>query len=263
VAQSAPRQNNAIEKIMLSSAGYVHQPSDPQIDELASVVAAALKPLLGVAMSGNVHGIRRVVELASGVAAEATMLACMHQEAANRVARERTTWPLNVSADPVERRRALRLVTGARALPLGQPEVAQPAAKKGLNFSSPANAAVLVAMKAIQIERAFRVPSELFPTLQPAWSVAAAQLPDLDATASVTERWFEVIWMYVCQRHDGAPETSALRRILPDEARAGATGAPDPAKRAALRQLLRATFERLLSAPPRRRGARRAARKGR
>jgi hypothetical protein len=148
-----------------------------------------LSPLLGVAMSGNVHAIRKVTELSSNLCAETTTLACMHQEAADSVARERTTWPLNISHDPKERRRTLRLVNGPRRLPLGNPSGQPTAARKAGGFSSPANAAVLVALKAIEIERSFRIPSEVFPPLQPKWSAAAARLPDLQP--STAGAWFK------------------------------------------------------------------------
>ncbi|HEY0944622.1 MAG TPA: hypothetical protein VGD81_05115 [Opitutaceae bacterium] len=235
--------NHPIEKIVLRSAGLTRQPTDAQIDEIAATVAKTLSPLLGVAMSGNVHAIRKVTELASNLCAETTTLACMHQEAADTVARERTTWPLNLSHDPKERRRTLRLVTGARRLPLGNPpSQPAPAARKTGGFSSPANAAVLVALKAIEIERSFRIPSELFPTLQPKWSAAAAGLPDLQA--STAGAWFKVIWLYICDRHAGAPENSELRRLVESTA-SPLSPAAEPNARAALRQVLKRAFLRL------------------
>jgi hypothetical protein len=193
-------------------------------------------------MSGNVHAIRKVTELAAHLCAETTTLACMHQEAANTVARERTTWPLAVSHDPRERRRALRLVTGPRRLPLGVPAAPPAAPRKPGGFSSPAGAALLVALKAIEIERSFRIPSELFPTLQPRWSAAAARLPELQPATA--EAWFKVIWMYICERHDGAPEKSELRQL------AGSGAAPTAAEaapevRAAIHAHLEQAFLRL------------------
>jgi hypothetical protein len=239
---AANDREHPLEKILLRSAGLTRQPTDGQIDEIAATIVHALSPLLGVAMSGNVHAIRKVTELASHLCAETTTLACMHQEAADIVARERTTWPLNLSHDPKERRRAMRLVNGPRRLPLGNPPIQPIAARKAGGFSNPVNAAVLVALKAIEIERSFRIPSELFPTLQPTWSAAAACLPDLQpATAGA---WFKVIWMYICDRHAGAPEKSALRRL------AESTGSPltsiaEPDVRAALRKALERAFLRL------------------
>lgn len=239
---AASDREHPIEKIVLRSAGLTRQPTDRQLDELAATIANALGPLLGVAMSGNVQAIRKVTELAAHLCAETTTLACMHQEAANIVARERTTWPLNLSHDPKERRRTLRLVTGPRRLPLGNPARQPIAARKAGGFSSPANAAVLVALKAIEIERSFRIPSELFPALQPNWSAAAARLPDLQPTTAGA--WFKVIWMYICDRHAGAPEKSELRKL------AGATDAPlaatgDSDVRASLRKILEQAFLRL------------------
>ena len=204
--QAANDLNHPIEKIVLRSAGLVRQPTAAQLDDMTATATAALAPLVGVAMSGNVDAIRKVTELASNLCAETTTLACMHQEAANTVARERTTWPLNLSHDPQERRRALRLLTGPRRLPLGNPMRAPTVARKAAGFSSPVNAAVLVALKAIEIERSFRIPSELFPTLQPRWSAAAARLPELQPDSA--EAWFKVLWMYICERHAGSPEIS-------------------------------------------------------
>lgn len=240
---------------MLSSAGFAKQPTDAHVDALAAATLEAVKPLLGIAMSGNVHAIRRVTELAANLSAEAMTLACMHQEAANLVARERTTWPLNISHDPVERRRALRLVTGPRKLPLGGTAPSPRPAPKPSSFTTPAKAAVLVALKAIEIERAFRVPSELFPVLQPDWSVAAAQLPDLDGTHGVAEQWFEVIWLYLCHRHRGAPEKSALRKLGEYELQPKlGPGAHDTAGvRASIQQALQRAFQRLLVKPTKRR----------
>jgi hypothetical protein len=242
VGQGGHRPNHPIEKIMLSSAGFTRQPTDVQVDAMAATIADALKPLLGIAMSGNVHAIRRAAELAGNLCAEMTMLACMHQDAANQVARERTTWPLNVPGDPHERRRTLRLLNGPRRLPLGETNPPPTPQTKPSGFSAPASTAVLMAIKAIEIERAFRVPSELFPVLQPEWSVAAAQLPDLDATASTADRWFDVIWLYVCQRHRGTPERSALRKLAESDAR------PDSADaiRQAIKHALREAFLRML-----------------
>lgn len=211
--QAAGDRNHPIEKIVLRSAGLTRQPTDAQLDQIAAAASVALSPLLSVAMSGNVHAIRKVTELAAQLCAETTALACMHQQAADTVARERTAWPLNLSHDPKERRRTLKLVTGPRRLPLGNPAppVPKPARKAG-GLSNPANAALLVALKAIEIERAYRIPSELFPTLQPKWSTAAAELPDLQPATA--EAWFEVIWLYLCDRHDGAPEKSELRKLV-------------------------------------------------
>ncbi len=254
---SASDLNHPIEKILLRSAGLARQPTPAQLDEMAAAAAAALAPLVSVAMSGNVHAIRKVTELAAHLCAETTTLACMHQEAANTVARERTTWPLAVSHDPRERRRALRLVTGPRRLPLGVPAAPPAAARKAGGFSSPAGAALLVALKAIEIERSFRIPTELFPTLQPRWSAAAARLPDLQPATA--EAWFKVIWMYICERHDGAPEKSELRRLVsvPD----ALPGSPaDSDVRAALHATLERAFLQLASGRDRRgRRARRGA----
>jgi hypothetical protein len=206
-------RNRSIEKIVLRSAGLTRQPTDGHIDEIAATATNVLNPLLGVAMSGNVHAIRKLTELAANLCAETTTLACMHQEAADIVARERSTWPLNIPHDSKQRRRTLRLVNGPRRLPLGNPALQPTATRKARGFSGPANAAVLVALKAIELERSFRIPSELFPLLQPNWSAAAARLPDLQS--STAGAWFKVIWMYICDRHGGAPEKSELRRVAP------------------------------------------------
>lgn len=242
VGQGTDRRSNPIEKIMLTAAGLSRQPTEGQVDALAAAVNEALQPLLGVAMSGNVNAIRHLTHISSHLCAEALMLACMHQEAANTVARERTTWPLNVPADPQERRRALRLVTGPRRLPLGAKTTADPDDRRVYNLAAPANAAVLMALKAIEIERSFRVPSELFPTLQPDWSFAAAQLPEL--APATAEAWFAVIWLYVCQRYEGAPEQSSLRKLVEPDPRRHPVA--DAAARQALRHTLRASFLRML-----------------
>lgn len=247
IEQSTQRPNDPIEKIMLSSAGYAKQPRAAEIDALSAAVAEAAKPLLGLAMSGNVHAIRRVTDVASNLCSEAMMLACMHQDAANAVARDRTSWPLNISTDPAERRRALRLITGARRLPLSEAAPKLRKINRAPGFTSPANAAVLVAMKAIQIERAFRVPSEFFPVLQPEWSSAAARLPDFDGTNAVADQWFNVIWMYLCHRHGGEPENSALRKLAArDAAPARANAAHEPLLRAEIRLSVRKAFDRLV-----------------
>jgi hypothetical protein len=233
-----------IEQIVLRSAGLTRQPTDGQIDQMAASAIATLNPLLSTAMSGNVHAIRKVAELASHLCAETTTLACMHQQAADTVARERTTWPLALSHDPKARRRTLRLLTGPRRLPLGNPP--RPAAvttKKTAGFSSPTNSALLVALKAIEIERSFRIPSELFPSLQPGWSAAAGRLMDLDL--STADVWFEVIWMYICDRHGGTPEKSELRRLagVKEPSTAPVT---DPSLRASLRRTLEEAFFQLV-----------------
>ena len=214
--QTSTDREHPIERLVLRSAGLTRQPTDAHIDELAKVVGRGLAPLLDIAMSGNVHAIRRVTELASQLCAETTTLACMHQAAADVVARERTTWPLDISYEANVRRRSLRLVNGPRRLPLGNPPPAsvKPVARTR-GYASPARAAVLVALKAIEIERSFRIPSELFPSLQPPWSAAAASLPELQPDTA--EAWFKVIWQYVCDRHGGAPEQSELRRLVKAE----------------------------------------------
>lgn len=238
--QAAGDRNHPIEKIVLRSAGLTRQPADTQLDQMAAAASAALSPLLSVAMSGNVHAIRKVTELAAQLCAETTALACMHQQAADTVARERTAWPLNLSHDAKERRRALKLVTGPRRLPLGNPAPPSPnSARKPSGLSNPANAALLVALKAIEIERAYRIPSELFPTLQPKWSTAAAELPDLQP--GTAEAWFEVIWLYLCDRHDGAPEKSELRELVTEAAAAS----EDATIRSALQRTLRDVFLRM------------------
>ena len=242
LGDAASDRNRPIEKIVLRSAGLTRQPTDGQIDEIAATAANVLRPLLGIAMSGNVHAIRKVTELASNLCAETTTLACMHQEAADIVARERSTWPLNISHDPKERRRTLRLVNGPRRLPLGNPPSRPTAARKASGFSSPANAAVLVALKAIEIERSFRIPSELFPLLQPNWSAAAARLPDLQPSTAAA--WFKVIWMYICDRHAGAPEKSELRRLA-ESTESSLTPDAEPNVRATLRNVLKRAFLRL------------------
>lgn len=238
--QAAGDRNHPIEKIVLRSAGLTRQPTDAQLDQMGAAVTAALNPLFSVAMSGNVHAIRKVTELAAHLCAETTALACMHQQAADTVARERTAWPVNISHDAKERRRALKLITGPRRLPLGNPTPLPPKpARKSSGLSNPANAALLVALKAIEIERAYRIPSELFPTLQPRWSTAAAELPDLrPATA---EAWFEVIWLYLCDRHNGAPEKSELRKLVTEDAAAS----EDATIRSALQRTLRDAFLRV------------------
>jgi hypothetical protein len=238
----ASDRNRPIEKIVLRSAGLTRQPTDGQIDDIAATAANVLSPLLGIAMSGNVHAIRKITELASNLCTETTTLACMHQEAADLVARERSTWPLNVSHDAKERRRTLRLVNGPRRLPLGNPPSQPTATRRAGGFSNPANAAVLVALKAIEIERSFRIPSELFPLLQPNWSAAASRLPDLQP--STAGAWFKVIWMYICDRHAGAPEKSELRRLADSKQPLPSTGA-EPNLRATLRQVLKRAFLRL------------------
>jgi hypothetical protein len=235
---AASDRNHPIEKMVLRSVGLTQQPTDSQIDEITAAIGTALSPLLAVAMSGNIHAIRKVTELASTLCAETTTLTCMHQAAADTVARERTTWPLNLSHDAKERRRTLRLVTGSRRLPLGNPPQPAAASPSSSGFSHPATAAVLVAIKAIEIERSFRIPSELFPSLQPAWSAEAAALPEL--TPSSAPAWFRVIWQYICDRHAGAPERSELRRLL-----AATETQSDAAARAALRQTLEAAFHQL------------------
>lgn len=251
---AASDRSHPIEKIVLRSAGLTRQPTEGEIDEIVAKITHVLNPLLGVAMSGNVHAIRKVTELASNLCAETTTLACMHQEAADTVARERTTWPLNLSHDPKERRRTLRLVTGPRRLPLGNPPRPPAVARKAGGFSNPANAALLVALKAIEIERSFRIPSELFPTLQPKWSAAAARLPDLQP--STADAWFKVIWMYICDRHAGAPEKSELRRLA-EATGASVTATADSDVRAALRDVLEQAFLQLVRG--RARGKRRGA----
>lgn len=248
---AASDRSHPIEKLVLRSAGLARQPTDGQLDELVAEISRQLGPLLAAAMAGNVHALRKVTELAATLCAETTTLACLHQDQADLVARERTSWPLNLSHDPKERRRALRLVTGPRRLPLGNPPRQTTVVRKAGGFSHPANAAVLVALKAIEIERSFRLPSELFPTLQPNWSAAAARLPDLHP--GTAEAWFRVIWLYVCERHAGAPERSALRRLV---APADAPGAPggDAAVRAGLRAILEQAFFRLAQGREQRRG---------
>jgi hypothetical protein len=247
---TASGREHPIEKLVLGSAGFTRQPGDKQIDEMAATVANALGPLLRVAMSGNVQAIRKATELAANLCAETTTLACMHQDAANVVARERTTWPLNISHDSKERRRSLRLVTGPRRLPLGNPPSAAAMDTKPATFSSPAMATVLVALKAIEIERSFRIPSELFPPLQPKWSAAAAELPDLQPATA--DAWFKVIWMYVCDRHGGAPEKSELRRLAESSASSSGSAA-ELGERAALRHVLEQAFLRLAHGRSRRR----------
>lgn len=239
---AAPEQEHPLEKLVLKSAGLARQPTAKEIEHLSAGVSAALSPLLSIATSGNVHAIRTVTELASHLCAETTSLACLHQDAANTVARERTTWPLNLSHDAKERRRALRLITGPRRLPLGDPPRPPAASRKSGGFSSPATAAVLVALKAIEIERSFRIPSELFPTLQPKWSAAAARLPEL-RTETAAE-WFNVIWIYICERHGGAPEKSELQRIVKPRSSVS-PGTSDAEIRSALRAVLEETFLRL------------------
>jgi len=240
---AAGNRNNPIEKIVLKSAGLTRQPTDAQIDEMAGAAARVMTPLLGIAMSGNVRALLKVTELASNLCAETTALACMHQRAANIVARERTTWPLNISHDPKERRRTLRLVNGPRRLPLGNPP-SQPiaAGRKAGDFSNPASATVLVALKAIEIERSFRIPSELFPPLQPKWSAAAARLPELQPESAGA--WFNVIWLYVCDRHAGAPEKSKLRHLV-EPTESPLTSPVDANVRAAIRKVLERVFLRL------------------
>ena len=240
--QAASEREHPLEQIVLRSAGLNRQPTDAQIDDVAAAVARALNPLLGVAMSGNVHGIRKVLELASVLCAEATSLACMHQTTADIVAHERTTWPLNISHDAKERRRTLRLITGPRRLPLGKPSPQPIAPRKTTGFSNPASAAVLVALKAIEIERSFRIPSELFPSLQPKWSAAAVSLPDLEP--STAGAWFNVIWMYICDRNAGAPEKSELRRLAETHQPPSDSDTPRNV-RANLREALEKTFLRL------------------
>jgi hypothetical protein len=237
-------RKHPIEQIVLKSAGLTRQPTDAQIDDMAAAAANVMKPLLTIAMSGNVRAILKVTELASNLCAETTTLACMHQRAANIVARERTTWPLNISPDPKERRRTLRLVNGPRRLPLGNPPKHSSAAKQPGGFSSPATSAVLVALKAIEIERSFRIPSELFPPLQPKWSEAAARLPDLQPATA--DAWFNVLWLYICDRHRGAPEKSKLRRLV-ESTESPPTSAAEPNVRAAIRKVLERAFLRLAS----------------
>ena len=240
--QSASNRLHPLEQIVLRSAGLTRHPQDAEIDAMTAAAAKLLSPLIGIAMSGNVHAIRKVTELASNLCNETTALACMHHDAADIVARERTTWPLNISHDDKERRRTLRLISGARRLPLGDPPRLPLISRKSGGFSNPAKSAVLVAVKAIEIERSFRIPSELFPTLQPKWSAAAANLPDLQpATAGA---WFNVIWMYVCDRHAGAPEKSALRRLV-SPTDSPLSSAPEPNGRAALRDTLKQAFLQL------------------
>jgi hypothetical protein len=241
-----------IETIVLRSAGLTRQPLDAEIDEMAARISQNLSPLLGIAMSGNVHAIRAVTELAANLCAETTTLACMHQEAADTVARERTTWPLALSHDRKERRRTMRLLNGPRRLPLGNPPRPLPTTRKPRGFSSPAHAALLVALKAIEIERAFRIPSELFPPLQPKWSAAAARLPDLQP--STAGAWFKVIWMYICERHGGAPEKSELGRLV-TSVEAPSHADAEPNARGLLRDVLRDAFFRLVRG--RHRGGRR------
>lgn len=240
---SANDSDHPIEQIVLRSAGLTRQPTAAQIDQMAASASSVLSPLLSTAMSGNVQAIRKIAELAAHLCAETTTLACMHQQAADTVARERTTWPLALSHDPKERRRTLRLLTGPRRLPLGNPAQPTPAMRKAGGFSSPANAALLVVLKAIEIERSFRIPSELFPALQPKWSAAAERLPDLEATT--VSAWFEVIWMYICERHGGAPEKSELRRLI-NVAQPVEAPSADPALRATLRQSLEEAFAQLV-----------------
>ncbi len=245
-------RSHPIEKLVLRSAGLTRHPSDGQLDEIAGAISRQIEPLLGAALAGNVHALRKVTDLAAALCAETTTLACLHHDAADTVARERTSWPLNFPRDARERRRALRLVTGPRRLPLCNPPLEPVVARKTGGFTDPANAAVLVALKAIEIERSFRIPAELFPTLQPGWSAAAARLPDL-APASA-EAWFRVIWLYVCERHAGAPERSVLRRLVAPE-RPSEPPAPDTELRAALRLVLAEAFFRLAKGRERKRRA--------
>lgn len=245
--QAGTRRDHPIEKIVLRSAGLTRQPSAGLIDEMAATIVNGLGPLLGIAMSGNVHAIRKLTELAADLCAETTALACMHQEAADSVARERTTWPLALSHNPKERRRALRLITGPRRLPLGNPARTPAKPRRTGGFANPANAAVLVALKAIEIERSFRIPSELFPQLQPKWSAAASELSEL--RSATADAWFKVIWLYICDRHGGAPERSELRRLAEVPEAAGAatlTPAGDATVRAALHDALEQAFLQLV-----------------
>ncbi len=232
---AAGDRSHPIEKLVLRSAGLARQPADGQIDDLTAAVTLQLGPLLGAAMAGNVHALRKLTELAATLCAESTAAACLHPDAADRVARERESWPLNLSHEPEERRRALRLLTGPRRLPLGNRVPPAGAERKAGGFSHPACAAVLVALKAIEVERSYRIPSELFPTLQPNWSAAASRLPELQA--STADAWFKVIWLYVCERYGGAPEASALRRLV------GTGEAPQGAAAAEVRSRLRGVLE--------------------
>ncbi len=249
--QAAGDRSNPIEKLVLRAAGYSRHPTDNQLDELAGAVVQQLGPLLGAALAGNVHGLRKVTELAALLCAETTTLACLHRAEAESVARERTAWPLNISRDPAERRRALRFVSGPRRLPLGEHESAPRTARQPGGLSHPATAAVLVALKAIEIERAFGIPAELFPALQPSWSAAAARLPDLQPATA--DAWFRVIWLYVCERSAGVPETSALRRLVVPGTGPDAPPAADPGVRADLRVVLEQAFLRLVQGRARRR----------
>lgn len=246
---AASDRSHPIEKLVLRSAGFARQPTDGQIDELAAGISVQLGPLLGAAMAGNVHALRKATELAAQLCAETTTVACLHQEAADVVARERPSWPLNVPVDPRDRRRAMRLVSGPRRLPLGNPAAHPSGPRKGTGLSHPIMATVLIALKAIEIERSFRIPSELFPTLQPAWSAAAANLPDLQPATA--EAWFKVIWLYVCERHAGYPERSPLRRFVEDQAGAASPMA-ESAVRGGLRGLLEESFRRLVQGRERR-----------
>jgi len=243
-------RSHPIEKLVLRSAGLSRHPTDGQLDEIAGAISRQIEPLLGAALAGNIHALRKVTELAAALCAETTTLACLHPEAADVVARERAAWPLNFPHDVRERRRVLRLVTGPRRLPLGNPPREAVVARRSGGFTHPANAAVLVALKAIEIERAFRIPAELFPTLQPTWSAAASRLPDL--ASATAEAWFRVIWLYVCERHGGAPECSALRRLVASE-EVSTAPAPDPDLRTRLRQALEEAFFRLAKGRERRR----------
>lgn len=213
---------------------------------------AHLESLVMIAKLGDREAIQSVVELASWLANESSLLACMHQEACNEIARGRTSWPLMVGSHKDVIRRALRFVRGPNRLPLGEDTLWKdppPLPKKSYSLTDEPNVFITIAIQSIlmmrQLWKGRPAPAHGDP-----WFLKAIELPDYTTEKSVRDAWFAAIFEHIANHACGnsVEKDSRLRSIGINEANAKArrgTKSYESHVRSGIKKALRRAFDRM------------------
>lgn len=163
----------------------------------AHAIWQSLGRLLIAAYAGDAEAFTAVVDLASRTCREIRELSCIHQTAADDIARKRTSWPLLIDSHPAIRKIALRWID---ILPMARSTAWRaPNRKRPYDPNTPVNRIVIDEVNVIGFEM---------------WreNGASVDFPPLGATREELAACFEKIWERILRQ--GAPENNPRLRSL-------------------------------------------------
>jgi hypothetical protein len=174
---------------------------------IAGAIEAQVALLSLSASSGDEIAHRALVELAARLCNEVSDASCNEQQAADKIARKRGSWPILVSSHPQYKERNLRWL---RVLPLGEDVIwkkAEPG-KKSYDISTVPNMKVMLEIQNMSMHR--QAINDQGCCRWDQETKELCELPELAADKETLDKWFRVLWNRILARGDPAKDKTLI-----------------------------------------------------